>query len=74
MIRVYDVGIAHGHAFVAMVNASCLMLGRHDEGLDCLEGCFGRGWGNRDWVINDSDYDPVRTHPRFQALFAKLGS
>jgi adenylate cyclase len=58
----------------ALVNAACMFieLGRHDEALDALEGCFGRGWGNRAWVLHDPDYDPLRAHPRFQALIARL--
>jgi adenylate cyclase len=58
----------------ALVNAACLYatLGRTEEALDALEGSFGRGWGNRDWVLHDPDYDSLRDHPRFEALVAKL--
>jgi adenylate cyclase len=58
----------------ALLNNACLKLrsGQHEEALDILERFFGRGWGKRDWVEHDPDYDCVRDHPRFKAMFAKL--
>jgi TolB-like protein/tetratricopeptide (TPR) repeat protein len=58
----------------AVLNAACLKLRcrQYEEGLDLLEQFFGRGWGKRDWVEHDPDYDCVREHPRFKAMFAKL--
>jgi adenylate cyclase len=58
----------------ALLNHACLKLriGLHEEALDLLERVFGRGWGKRDWVEHDPDYDCVREHPRFKAMFAKL--
>jgi len=58
----------------ALINRACLNLrtGRHEEALDLLERFFGRGMGKRDWVEHDPDYDCVREHPRFKAMFAKL--
>jgi adenylate cyclase len=58
----------------ALLNHACLKLrsGQHEEALDVLERVFGRGWGKRDWVEHDPDYDCVREHPRFKAMFAKL--
>jgi adenylate cyclase len=58
----------------ALLNNACLKLrsGQHEEALDILERFFGRGQGKRDWVEHDPDYDCVRQHPRFQAMFAKL--
>jgi hypothetical protein len=47
-------------------------LGLKEEALDLLERVFGRGWGKRDWVERDPDYDPLRADPRFQRLLAKL--
>ncbi len=58
----------------ALLNCACLKLrsGLQDEALDILERVFGRGWGKRDWVEHDPDYDCVREHPRFKAAFEKL--
>jgi len=46
--------------------------GRKDAALDLLERVFARGWGNRDWIEHDPDYDCVRGDPRFKELFARL--
>ena len=56
------------------VNLACLLLrvGLKDEALDHLEKIFGKGWGKRDWIERDKDYDSVRDHPRFVAMMAKL--
>jgi adenylate cyclase len=58
----------------ALLNNACLKLrsGRHEEALDMIERVFGRGWGKRDWVEHDPDYDCVREHPRFKAVFKNL--
>jgi len=58
----------------ALINAACLHLKaqQKEEALDILERVFARGWGKRDWVEHDSDYDIVRDDPRFQTLLAKL--
>jgi adenylate cyclase len=57
-----------------LINAGCMYAraGMKEEAIRCLEKCFGRGWGKRDWVKNDPDYDSIRDDPRFQALVAKL--
>jgi len=57
-----------------LINAACMYArgGLKEEALSCLEKSFGRGWGKRDWVNNDPDYDSLRDDLRFQALVAKL--
>jgi len=56
------------------VNAGCFYAraGMHDQALDWLEKSFGRGAGKREWIEKDPDYDPIREHPRFKAMLAKL--
>jgi adenylate cyclase len=58
----------------ALLNAACLRCkaGLKEEALEILEDAFGRGWGKRDWVEHDPDYDCLRDDPRFIRLFAKL--
>jgi adenylate cyclase len=59
----------------AILNAACLRTraGLIDEALDLVERAFTRGWGKLDWVEHDPNYDPLRDHPRFKVLLAKLG-
>ena len=58
----------------ALINAACLSAraGQKDEALGFLERVFARGWGKRDWVEHDPDYDTLRDDPRFQKLLANL--
>jgi TolB-like protein/Tfp pilus assembly protein PilF len=58
----------------ALINAACLQakLGRKEDALALLERVFARGWGKRDWIEHDPDYDILRDDPRFQALLARL--
>jgi adenylate cyclase len=57
-----------------LVNAACLRarLGRKEEALDLLERVFARGWGKRDWIEHDPDYESLRDDPRFKKLLARL--
>ena len=57
-----------------VINAACgyARAGMKEEAFTLLEKAFGRGWGKRDWINNDPDYDSIRDDPRFQALLAKL--
>jgi hypothetical protein len=58
----------------ALINAACLhcKLRQKEEALQLLERVFARGWGKRDWVDHDPDYDILRDDPRFQNLVARL--
>src|SRR5262249_21745888 len=57
-----------------LFNATCLraILGLKEEAFDLLERAVARGWGWRDWIEHDPDYDSLRGDPRFQNLMAKL--
>jgi len=57
-----------------LLNAACLhaKAGQKEEALALLERVFARGWGKRDWVEHDPDYDILRNDVRFQNLLAKL--
>jgi len=57
-----------------LINAACLhsKLRHKEQAIELLGQVFGRGWGKRDWVEHDPDYDFLRDDPRFQRLLAKL--
>ena len=52
-------------------NAACLyaLAGEIEKSIDCLENCDLKvGSLNREWLMNDSDLDAVRDHPRFAQI------
>jgi Flp pilus assembly protein TadD len=55
-----------------LYNVCCTyaLVGKIDEALDCLERCAGVGFFNTLWVEHDTDLDPLRGHPRYQAILA----
>ena len=57
-----------------LMNGACLQakLGHKEEALDLLERVFARGYGKRDWVEHDPDYEMLRDDPRFQKLLERL--
>ena len=58
----------------ALLNAVCLRAksGMKDEALEIFERACDHGWGKRDWVDRDPDYDLLRDDPRFKVSLAKL--
>jgi adenylate cyclase len=57
-----------------VMNAVCehAIAGRKEEALALLERAVAKGWGKRDWLERDPDYDTLRDNPRFIHLLAKL--
>lgn len=57
-----------------LFNASCFyaQLGDIDRALDYLEQAFDAGNRMRQWYETDGDLDPLRDHPRFQALLERI--
>jgi hypothetical protein len=57
-----------------LTNATCLQAqaGLKEEALETFERLVALGWGKRDWVEHDPDYDSLRDDPRFQSLLARL--
>jgi TolB-like protein/Flp pilus assembly protein TadD len=55
-----------------LYNVACVysLLGLADSAIDCLEQAVANGFGHWDWLVHDSDLDPLRAHPRFTALLA----
>ena len=56
-------------------NTACFyaVQGMHDDALDCLEKAVSLGWGHREWMDNDPDFESLRGHPRFEALLKQHG-
>jgi non-specific serine/threonine protein kinase len=59
---------------VTLYNVACFYAGlrKTEEALDALERSVDQGFIYKDWVRNDPDLAPLRSHPRFQALLARL--
>jgi tetratricopeptide (TPR) repeat protein len=57
-----------------MINAACehAKAGRKEECLALLERAVAKGWGKRDWLEHDPDYDTLRDDARFKKLLSKL--
>ncbi len=59
---------------MTLYNVACVysLLGRIDEALDTLCRAAELGFAHKEWIQNDSDFNPLHGHPRFQALLASL--
>jgi adenylate cyclase len=59
---------------LVLYNVACTysQLGDIDDALDCLDEAITFGWGQKEWLEQDSDLDPLRDDPRFQALRERL--
>ncbi len=58
-------------------NLACMYskAGRRSRAVDCLERSVETGFSyaaQRLWIEHDSDLDPIRDHPRYQALVERL--
>src|SRR6266581_6474892 len=53
-----------------LYNVGCVyaLAGSAEEALDYLDRAIQNGFGHREWLENDSDWDSLRGEPRFQAL------
>jgi adenylate cyclase len=58
------------HDMSSLGNGACLQakLGHTDRAIELLERVSALGWGQRDWLERDPDYDNLRGDPRFQRL------
>ncbi|MFO1067756.1 MAG: adenylate/guanylate cyclase domain-containing protein [Geminicoccaceae bacterium] len=62
--------------FTTLYNVACgfALLGDTEEAITLLERTeAGISATHRTWLMQDSDLDPLRDHPRFRALLARLG-
>jgi len=53
-----------------LYNVACMYsaLGREDDAIGCLERAVDKGFGHKEWIDHDPDLNPLRHHPRFQAI------
>jgi len=47
-------------------------LGRIDDAIRYFEKSLKTGFAHKEWIENDSDFDPIRDDPRFLALLERL--
>lgn len=59
---------------MVLYNVACVYanLGEIDKAIGYLDEAVTFGYGQREWLENDSDLDPLRNDLRFQALFDRL--
>ncbi len=57
-----------------LYNAGCIrsLAGDLNGAINCLEQAVDAGLAQRGWFANDTDLDPLRSHPSFQALMQRL--
>src|SRR5438477_2307971 len=57
-----------------LYNLGCVysLAGASNEAIDHLDRAIQNGFGQREWLENDSALDSLRAEPRFQALLRKL--
>jgi non-specific serine/threonine protein kinase len=53
-----------------LYNAACMYArsGQRERAFETLAACLKGGWGNRDWIAHDPDFDGIRDDPRFKAV------
>jgi adenylate cyclase len=57
-----------------LYNIGCIrsLAGEVEGAIECLEKAVAAGLLQLGWIEHDTDLDPLRGHPRFQALIRKL--
>jgi tetratricopeptide (TPR) repeat protein len=59
---------------MVLYNVACIqsLAGEIEEAIDTLERSVKNGLTQKSWIEHDSNLDPLRSHPRFQAVVALL--
>jgi adenylate cyclase len=57
-----------------LINAVCFFakLGDKEKALDLLEVAVSKGFGKKDWIEHDPDYNSLRDEPRFKNLLSNM--
>ena len=55
-------------------NGACLFAknGNKEKAISLLNIAVEKGYGNKEWIEQDQDYDSLRNEPQFKALINKL--
>ncbi len=58
-----------------LYNVACVFarLGQIDESIDALGQAIENGYGHKEWLEHDPDFDALRGDPRFKKLVDRLG-
>ena len=56
------------------INSACTfaVLGESNRALDLLERAVALGWGDREWIQNDSDLASLHGNPRFRDVPGRI--
>jgi serine/threonine protein kinase/Flp pilus assembly protein TadD len=59
---------------ITLYNVACMysLQGQPEQAMDCLEKAVKYGFAHKAWIENDSDFDLIRQHPRYQALVNRM--
>ena len=62
------------YEFSSLYNAACVyaQAGERDRALDLLDQAIDKGRGNREWLLNDTDWAGLRDDPRYHSILARL--
>ena len=57
-----------------LYNVACCysLLGEIEDSIELLEKSVNSGFAKKDWLINDSDLDPLRDHTKFRSLIEEM--
>ena len=59
---------------MVLYNVACIYAkaGEIEDSMDCLERSVEAGLTLKGWIVNDTDLDAVRDHPRYEELLKSL--
>jgi serine/threonine protein kinase/Flp pilus assembly protein TadD len=57
-----------------LYNVACTyaVLGQPEKALSTLEHAIDKGYGHKDWLMHDPDFESIRETPRFQAILEAM--
>jgi len=55
------------------VACAYVQLERIDHPVDYLAQAVAACFAQKEWIVNDTDLDPLRDHPRYQELLDGMG-